>query len=236
MVDRGFGKRDRKTTKDRSVKTKYRCAFAKRRAKNPCEAECIIFEPSNRANVFIIQYNGQNHNHEDLDEEDISSRISFEMIKMIIECDSRNMTAKQIIAHIDNLKESHPIFLDEKTPTAQQIYYLVRKHKNGENPPIISIGELNEWCEKHSVVPSSDDESFVLNYETSNENEKMFFRYVVSTKRLIAHYKGIDQVCSDATYKLTWQGFPYLIIGTVDRAKKLHPLTFCCASNEKEDE
>ena len=30
-------------------------------------------------------------------------------------------------------------------------------------------------------------------------------------------------MCADATYKLIWQGYPVLLVGTTDRAKKFHP-------------
>lgn len=36
-----------------------------------------------------------------------------------------------------------------------------------------------------------------------------------------------------ATYKLNWMGYPYFVCGTVDRAKKFHPLFFACCTNEK---
>lgn len=51
---------------------------------------------------------------------------------------------------------------------------------------------------------------------------------------MLANCVGINQICVDATYKLVWQGFPFLVVGTVDRAKKFHPLAFALTSTESE--
>lgn len=85
-------------------------------------------------------------------------------------------------------------------------------------------------------MPDDEDDAFVLNYDLCDENESMYFRFVVSTKRLISHCRQLENICADATYKLVWQGFPYLVMGTVDRAKKFHPLCFSCSSHEQQDD
>lgn len=51
--------------------------------------------------------------------------------------------------------------------------------------------------------------------------------------RLIKQFVGIETICIDATYKLNWMGYPYFVCGTVDMAKKFHPLFFACCTNEK---
>ncbi|CAF4227099.1 unnamed protein product [Rotaria sordida] len=38
---------------------------------------------------------------------------------------------------------------------------------------------------------------------------------------------------ADATYKLIWQGFPVLIVGTTDFNKAFHPFGLAVCSNEK---
>lgn len=85
LIEKGFSKRDRKVDKDRSVKTKYRCKFAKRRAANPCASEYRIFEPSDEKDKFIIQSNGLEHNHGELKDGDVCAQFSFEMVDLI--CD-----------------------------------------------------------------------------------------------------------------------------------------------------
>lgn len=221
---------------DGSMKYMYRCKFAKRRAKNPCESKYCIYEPSDEMNKYVLQHNGHDHNHEDLDSDDISSKISFELRDMIIDLSLKKMRVKKIIALIKDSQEKHGLFQGEEIPNKQQIYYLVRKHKNDKAPPIVSIGELFEWCQANSVVPEDEDEAFVVDYDMSDEEESMYFRFVVSTKRLLSHCQNLQNICADATYKLVWQGFPFLVMGTVDRAKKFHPLCFSCTSHEQQDD
>lgn len=213
-------------------KTKYRCNHAKRRGQQ-CDSGRMIYEPDYTSDLFIVQYNGLAHNHDEM-ACNRSDKISSEMAELINECASKRMTAKKVIEHIDHLRKTFNLFIDEVTPTAQQIYYIIRKVKNVEAPPILSIGELNQWCEDHISIPEDQDEPFVLRYQTNDEDGNMFFRFAISTPRMLSNCVGINQICVDATYKLVWQGFPFIVVGTVDRAKKFHPLAFALTTSETE--
>lgn len=232
LIEQNFSKRDRKVDKDKSVKTKYRCKTAKVNSKKKCKCIYRIYEPSYASNQFIVQHNRNAHNHHELDDEDKSIHFPLEMINLIIDCSKKRMAAKRIIEHLKDLQSNFNLFVDEKIPSQQQMYYLIRKHKDEETPPMISIGQMAEWCEKHSNVPTDDDEPFVFAFETSGEDKNMFFRFAVSTKRMLADCIGLKTLCVDATYKLNWHGFPFLVTGTVDRNKKFHPLCFSCTSRE----
>lgn len=236
LVDLKFARRAKTVRTDGSGLTKYRCTYAKSRAKNKCVSGRRIYEPSHLNDIFTIQNNGLDHNHESLDDDDISYHISHELIELIIECSANRMPAKKIIDHISHLREKYELFAEDKIPTIQQIYYAVRKHKQQQAQAIISIGELVEWCEKNSAIPNDEDQAFVLHFETNKEGENMYFRFAVSTLRMVSNCNGLDQVCVDATYKLVWQGFPFLVVGHVDREKKFHPLCFACTSHEKKED
>ncbi len=41
---------------------------------------------------------------------------------------------------------------------------------------------------------------------------------------------------ADATYKLIWQGFPVLVVGTTDYDKAFHPFGLAVSSNEKTED
>lgn len=54
---------------------------------------------------------------------------------------------------------------------------------------------------------------------------------------LILNILTLERICGlDATYKLKWQGYPYFVVGTVDIAKKFHPLFFAYCTNENKDD
>ncbi|CAF5148201.1 unnamed protein product, partial [Rotaria magnacalcarata] len=59
--------------------------------------------------------------------------------------------------------------------------------------------------------------------EDVEENDGNRFRIFISSIRLLNIISMSSHVCSDATYKLVWQGFPVLIVGTTDLNKAFHP-------------
>lgn len=212
-------------------KTYYRCKVSKRRAKVKCNVTMMISERNDTNKVCVFKSNNE-HEHDTLHEEDRSNKVSHEMQKFIVNQRKKNMSADNIIKSINEMKEQHNLFVHEKTPNRKQIYYLIEKNRLAETPPIISLGELIEWCEKHSTVPLDEDIPYVIGFEHSSEGEDRRFRFVISTQRLLKNCIGITQLCVDATYKLNWQGYPFLVVGTVDRWKKFHALAFACCTNE----
>ena len=55
----------------------------------------------------------------------------------------------------------------------------------------------------------------------------------LSSIRLLIIASISSHIHADATYKLIWQGFPVLIIGTSDLKKVFHPFGLAICSNEK---
>lgn len=231
LTENGFGSRDVKDT-SQGKKTYYACKAVARRAKNKCDAQRIIFEPASESSYKILHAGV--HTHDSIDPNDLTKRMSSEMINFIISQRKKNMSAENIIKSIEEMKNDLNLFPNDQVPTRKQIYYITTKHRLAENPPIVSVGELVEWCQKNSSVPESVDKPYVFAFEHSNEDEERFFRFVVSTKRLLKHCAHAHLLCVDATYKVNWMGFPFLVIGTVDRAKKFHPLCFALCTSETE--
>lgn len=172
LIDMNFSKKDRKVDVDKSVKTTYRCKVAKVKAKNTCRCLYRIYEPSTESNKFIVEHNRMEHNHHELNDEDKNIPTSTEMTKLIVDCSKKRMTAKRIIEHLEDLQTNYNIFVDENIPSQQHIYYLLRKNKEEETPPIISIGEMVEWCESHNEVPIDEDEPFVFAFEACGEKKQ----------------------------------------------------------------
>lgn len=54
----------------------------------------------------------------------------------------------------------------------------------------------------------------------------------MSTPALLKKVIGLKIICIDATYKLNWNGFPLIVLETVDRRKMFHPLLYACVSHE----
>ena len=98
--------------------------------------------------------------------------------------------------------------------------------------------EIRDWCEKRTEIPPDEDEPFVLNYHIFTETlnpDKHELRIMVSTGKLQIACKS-DLVQTDATYKITWQGCPLLLLGTTDKQKTFHPFAFAlCNAESKAD-
>lgn len=72
---------------------------------------------------------------------------------------------------------------------------------------------------------------------TDEENvENSVFRFFVSTKLLLNQAVNARILHTDATYKLVWQGFPVLQIGTTDADRKFHPFGIGVCTNERADD
>ncbi|CAF1046222.1 unnamed protein product [Didymodactylos carnosus] len=108
----------------------------------------------------------------------------------------------------------------------------------------MSLGELEAWCEQKSVIPDDEDEPWVLrdkiiygdeiNDDVQDGDYENKFRLFVTTKRLLFNATISHVIHANATYKLIWEGFPCLIIGTTDMIKQFHPYGFAVCSNEAE--
>ena len=108
----------------------------------------------------------------------------------------------------------------------------------------INLGELEEWCLKNEKIPDNDDEAFVCSHDIQYEDEidddedveanGSKFRFFVTTKKLLLIANKSSKMHADATYKLNWQGFPVLIVGTTDLDRKFHPISLSVCTEEKQ--
>ncbi|CAF3380895.1 unnamed protein product [Rotaria sp. Silwood2] len=101
----------------------------------------------------------------------------------------------------------------------------------------IRLGEMEEWRLKNEKIPDSDDEAFVCSHEIQYEDVEDIgnkFRFFLTTKRLLSIANKSNKIHADATYKLIWQGFPVLIVGTSDLDRKFHSIGLSVCTEEKQ--
>lgn len=214
----------------------FRCKRTPKSKKPYCNKRYSIFLPSH-TNEIILLHNNLDHNHAEL----LAGRkqvMSDEMIDFVNGLFEKGVTQYDAVKKfIEEARRKESILLDEPIPNARQIEYRRKKFRDSNVKPLINMGDLMEWCETHSSYPDNDDEAFVLAHECSSISDKdMQFRFCLSTPALLQKFIGLKQICIDATYKLNWNGFPLVILGTVDRAKKFHPLVYACTTNETTDD
>lgn len=213
----------------------FRCKLIPKERKTWCAIRRTLSLPSDSTKVIILQ-NQFEHNHEKL-LEGVEKPTSDEMIEFIIDLFKCGTTKiPDVIRHINYAREKRNLFTNEKNPEKRQIEYQLRKYRNSEAPPMIKLGDMIGWCEQYNKFPTDIDEAFVLNIETSSPGENLSFHFAFSTPRLLELLSPAHTICIDATYKLNWLGFPLMVLGTVDRAKRFHPFAHACCSHEKKED
>ena len=64
----------------------------------------------------------------------------------------------------------------------------------------------------------------------------MYVRVLVSTKRLLESAVNAQVLCADATHKLNWNGFPTILVGTIDKGRHFHPFGIALSSHERTED
>jgi hypothetical protein len=128
-----------------------------------------------------------------------------------------------------------------KVPKKLQVTnYLAHYKRKKYGVSSISLGKMEEYCVSKSTIPDKDDEVFVGNFQISLNDDvledNIVMRIFFTTKRLIRLTMfNRKHICADATYKLIWQGYPVLIVGTTDIDRVFHPygLAYALTSDKK---
>ncbi|KAF9758301.1 hypothetical protein NGRA_3148 [Nosema granulosis] len=212
----------------------FRCNKVKFRGKQ-CDA-CIHLLFSSTSDEVILYRDKSDHTHDKIQEK--SSIITNEVKEAIKELFELKLKPKAILEVLHERRMA--------VPSIGQLNNFLRSMKTEKlGPTTISLGEIEQWCiESSKTIPESDDTPFVASYQViydvddrnesddddMNDNK---FRFFVTTKRLLQMASRSKKIHADATYKLVWQGFPVLIIGTTDLDRHFHSFGIAVCSNEK---
>ncbi|CAF0964252.1 unnamed protein product [Adineta steineri] len=215
-------------------KVYYRCKKSKVRGLQ-CRAGMYLLFNSNSDTVSMYKTEA-NHDHVEVEE---VRGINEDIKRSIEELFNDGITKpKQIIRALQVRDITVPTIIKIKN-------YLVQYKKKKFGSYIISLGELDDWCGRHMDVPLNENESFVVSYqiiyadedtediEDNDDFNENKFRIFISSVRLLTIASISSHICADATYKLIWQGYPVLIIGTTDLNKVFHPFGLAICTNEK---
>ena len=106
------------------------------------------------------------------------------------------------------------------------------------------IHEIIEWSKKKLGIPDDPDQIFCggFNYEEDDHFQVVVLRVFITTKRLISITKeshkiyADDHICTDGTHKITYQGYPLILVGTTDLCKEFHPFGIMLTKLEKPED
>ena len=204
-------------------KVNYRCNRVKAK-ESQCKAQLYLLYHAAEENVSLYKTtightcNGSKGNGIDAD------------VKLFINEQMQNGINKPKII-LSNIKRNGlPV-----PKTTQLNNYLKQYRVKTLGVSTISMGELKEWCQSRSQVPANNDEPFIMSYEFGDDSNQ-YIRFFITTTRLLQIALASSVIHADATYKLNWQGYPVLIIGTTDADRKFHPFGLAVCNSEKRDD
>ncbi|CAF1550987.1 unnamed protein product [Adineta ricciae] len=218
---------------ERGRKVYYRCNKKKRRGPQCPANMCLLYHADTDQVTCYKTENGHAHDGDEI------RGVSGKVKQVVVELYSDGVTKpKQIMRALEARKM--------KTPTYGQLNsYLVHLRKKKYGSHQISLGELEQWCQANESIPTNEDTAFVVSYEIKYDDEDdeddedvedyqgSRFRIFISSLRLLNITLLSSHINADATYKLVWQGFPVLVVGTTDLKKSFHPFGLSICSNEK---
>lgn len=120
-------------------------------------------------------------------------------------------------------------------PTLKEIRNAIEKHRKrsyGADP--ITMKQLTEFIDENMKVPKDIDHAFVLSFERSpsNQRDDKYFRFFITTLRLIQMAALAKNIHADAIYKVTAEKIPLLVLGSTDMKKTFHLIGLIISSNE----
>lgn len=215
------------TKSDDGVRQKYRCNKVKFRAKNQCAKSCYLLYDSRSSKVNLFMSDSE---HDHVENANSVYEIPIDTKNAIRDMFEMGVCKpKQILNNLMIKKYDIP----DRTKFDSYLKSL-RKERDGEAK--INMNDMKKWLEDNSLVPVDKTKPFVLHYEISFDEKNPFFRFFVTTKQLLSLAIDTTKVQTDATYKITWQGYPMFQIGTTDMHKSFHPYGVAVCMCEQTDD
>lgn len=214
-------------TTEEGKKQYYRCNKVKYRGPQ-CAAQIYLLFESN-SDAVLLYRRSSDHDHEIIGTKNdygITQETKDEINKLY----ALHLKPKAILARLSEINGI-------KVPSKKQLNnYLSDRRRVVYGPSTISLGELEQWLINKSEIPEDDNEPYVIYYYVYEEDDNTTFRFAIGTKSLLKLATLATNLHADATYKLTWQGFPVLVVGTTDKAKRFHPLCMAISSSERKED
>lgn len=183
--------------------------------------------PEIEKEVYKVFRINREHNHEEL--KMTKKKIKPEIEKIIL--DLHKVYKPQSI--LFELRDREDIEKDD-IPSLRQVRNVIEKFKQkeyGKKP--ITMRQLSTFVEQNMAVPENEDKAFILSFERSPSNEaKQYFRYFVTTKRLLRNAEKATNIHADGTYKVSQEKLPLIVVGSTDMTRRFHLIGLTITSNE----
>lgn len=222
-----------KPTKD-GRKIIYRCNKAKRRG-TQCSASIFTSDQTapNDETIYLYRKNREHDHDQGINRANI---LSEEAKEKIIELYENRNKPKGILYIISRDEKFAQVTMNQIKGTIAS--YKIKKYGNTN----ITLNQFESFAKERMAVPESEDEAFVILFERSAEEEETdddeeeWFRYCVSTKKLLQTAIDAKNIHADSTYKIVIQNYPLLVVGCSDLGGHFHLLALMLSTHEKTED
>lgn len=178
--------------------------------------------------VYEVRRKNREHNHDEL--ENKKKTMKKEVEDLIIELYGNNNKPQTIIFKLRDMEN----IADEDQPSIREVRNAIDKFKKksyGADP--ITMKQLTDFVNQNMKIPDNIDQAFILSFERSPPNEKhKYFRFFITTRRLLQIAAKAKNIHADATYKVTAEKLPLLVVGSTDMKKTFHLIGLVISSHE----
>lgn len=191
-------------------KTYYRCNRVRVRGEQ-CKASLYLLYEAASFKVVLFR-SVDVHSCDGIATKTGSSVMTDEVKRLIEELCVQHKKPQEILDVL--AKTNLPV------PKAYQISnHIAAFKKEKYGPTTLSLSELRDILQKYAAVPSTMETPYMV---SDIDYADLHFRFFATSTALISKAKLAKCLCADATYKLMWQGFPVLVVGTTDLNRTLN--------------
>ena len=244
IVEQKIWTKRREYATDAGDKVFYRCNRVKRRSRRQC-AHAVLLQYNSGDDAVNLFETPEEHDHDQINITSTRQGINEPTKAYIKHLLSLGvLLPKQILQNIEKEQRSNPAI---KVPLEKQLYNHLSIKKDRVGSCRMKFSELSKYCKENTQLPTEKNKPFVVSYQINidDEDDEMYpvdstkiqieqasFRMVITSQRLLEIASKATIIQADSTYKLIWNGFPVLIIGTSDADKVFHPFLIAICTNE----
>lgn len=218
----------REHNSESGTKIFYRCNLVKKRGPQ-CAASLHLLFDATSEDVKVFKTEAK-HNHDSLPRS--GSGIGVDVKKEIKRLVNYKLKPRSIVLEL--AKKSLPI--PSKNQLSRYLHSLKLKIKGDTK---ISLGELQSWLSSNTDVPEEENALFIADFSiwgSEIQDKESGFQFFVTSKKLLKFAMQSKILHADGTYKILWQGYPVIIVGTTDRGKHFHPFGLSVCTNERTED
>lgn len=201
---------------------KFRCNQVKFRGSQCAASIFIILDP--RTPQVHLHRAEDAHDHEE--NVNLIVEISRETKEAISQMFDLGITRPKKI--LDTLMVKGLVLPDRKLFDS----YLKKLRKDSYGADKIDMNGLKTYLSNNTSIPVSKSDMYVVDFQMSMNEIAPSFQFFVSSRQLLSLAINAKNIHADATYKLIWQGFPVLLVGTTDMHRKFHAFGIAVCTSE----